>query len=305
MKKIIDIVFLSRPVLLIPVFVFITLGYLDNGRLSIRLSLHSKLLYHFIFYTFIMFSVHLTNNINDAEADRENSGPGRIDFSAIPLKSLYITAILFAFVGLTGAVFSGDLWIVVIYASTLLLGFLYNFRPFYFTGRPFLDFLSNATEYGILCYLLGKRLSLNPNPDIISLLAYFAVMVAGAIASTTPDVRGDKKSGKMTTAVYLGVKKALVLGVVFLVLALLFGIARPNPVVVISSGLSIAVFLYAILFNQKKSILACTYQVGGGVLILLTHIFYPVLFVITLFLLGITMVYFKLRYNAIYPRIGF
>jgi 4-hydroxybenzoate polyprenyltransferase len=305
MKKIIDIVFLSRPVLLIPVFVFIVLGYMDDGRFLIRLSLDFKLLYHLVFYSFVMFSVHLTNNINDAEADLENGGPGRIDFSAIPLKLLYVTAILFALIGLSGAVLSGDVWIVLIYASTLALGFLYNFRPFYFTGRPFLDFLSNATEYGILCYLLGKRLSPNPNPDFINLLAYFTMMAAGAIASTTTDVRGDKKGGKMTTAVYLGVKRALVLGVVFLVMALFFGIVRSNPVVMISSGLSVAVFLYAILINQKKNVLACTYQIGGGVLILLTHIYYPVLFGITLFLIGVTMTYFKLRHNAVYPRIGF
>jgi 4-hydroxybenzoate polyprenyltransferase len=305
MKKIIDIIFLSRPVLLIPVFVFITLGYLDDGHFSIRLALDPRLLYHLIFYSFIMFFVHLTNNINDAEVDRENSGPGHIDLSTISLKSLYMSALFFAFAGMTGAVLSGDVWIIAIYASTLVLGFLYNFRPFYFTGRPFLDFLSCAIEYGIFCYLIGKRLNPDPNPNLISLLAYFTIMVAGTIASTTTDVKGDKKGGKITTAVYLGVKKALVLGTIFLVMALFFGIIRFNPVIVISSGLSIVVFLYAILFNQKKSILACTYQIGGGVLIILAHIFYPVLFVITLFLLGITMVYFKLRHNAIYPRIGY
>ena len=305
MKKIIDIIFLSRPVLLIPVFVFITLGYLDNGPFSIRFSLDSKLLYHLIFYSFIMFSVHLTNNINDAEADRENSGPGRIDFSKIPLKWLYVTAILFAFVGLTGALLSGDIWIIIIYASTLVLGFLYNFKPFYFTGRPFLDFLSNGVEYGILCYLLGKRLSMDPNPNFKSLFAYFTVMAAGSIASTATDVRGDKKGGKITTAVFLGVKKALILGTSFLVMALVFGIARSNPVVVISSGLSVFVFLGVIVLDRDEKFLVYTYQIGGGLLILLTHIYYPILFGLTLFLIGITMVYFKLRHHTIYPRIGF
>jgi 4-hydroxybenzoate polyprenyltransferase len=305
MKKIIDIIFLSRPVLLIPVFVFIILGYLDNGPFSIRFSLDSKLLYNLIFYSFIMFSVHLTNNINDAEADLENRGPGYIDFSKIPLKWLYIITILFALVGLTGAVFSGDLWIVAIYASTLVLGFLYNFKPFYFTGRPFLDFLSNAVEYGILCYLLGKRLGMNPNPNFTSLFAYFAVMAAGSIASTITDVHGDKKGGKITTAVFLGVKKSLILGIGFLVMALSFGIARSNPVVIISSSLSVLVFLCVIILDRDEKFLAYTYQIGGGLLILLTHIYYPVLFGFTLFLIGVTMVYFKLRHDTIYPRIGF
>ena len=104
---------------------------------------------------------------------------------------------------------------------------------------------------------------------------------------------------------FLGVKKALILGTSFLVMALVFGIARSNPVVVISSGLSVFVFLGVIVLDRDEKFLVYTYQIGGGLLILLTHIYYPILFGLTLFLIGITMVYFKLRHHTIYPRIGF
>lgn len=301
----VDIFFLSRPVLLIPVYIFIVLGYLDGEPFSVHFLLDLKLLHHLFFYAFIMFPIHLTNNVNDIKADRENRGPGFINCSGISLRWLYTASLIFVCIGLAGAVMSDDRWIVLIYLCTLVLGFLYNFRPFYFTGRPFLDFLSNAIEYGVLCYLLGKRLVLNPDINYTNLFSYFFLMSAGAVASTIPDVKGDQKGGKKTTSVYLGVEKALILGIVFLLAALFFGIVGANFIVVVSAGSSIVVFIYAIWFDRNKKNLVFTYQIGGGVLILLVHISYPFLFIVSLFLIGITLIYFKHRKNVIYPRMGF
>ncbi len=312
--KLIDIFFLSRPILLPTVYLFMVLGFLldkDLSTLHFYFDINKDFLLNIIGFSFVMLSIFLSNRINDYEVDKVNRGPGFIEIKNIKLAK--VVEFFYIIVGFTIISFSNNfIYYAILYFIALIIGYLYNNKPFYFTGRPFLDFLSNALGYGVVSVILGYvsstytfKFNMIFQQDIfLNIVAYFFLMGAGSIGSTLPDIKGDLKNGKITTPIFIGIKKSLILSIIFLIISLILGVKTKNLIVILSSISSIFSYMLPFIFKYKEFSLYYTYQIGGGVLMLITSIFFPYLLITYLFFYIITLIYYKLRHNTIYPKLG-
>jgi 4-hydroxybenzoate polyprenyltransferase len=64
----------------------------------------------------------------------------------VSLKSAIAVSVLLSTVSIFLPLMFSRPVISVLSVLTIIIGTVYSFKPFYFSGRPFFDFLSNATD---------------------------------------------------------------------------------------------------------------------------------------------------------------
>lgn len=257
--------------------------------------------------TFSVAGTYILNQLVDLETDRRNGGLPLLAKAGVSLKLAIAENIVISLVPLAYALFAGGpLARLLVFAA--LLNILYNVRPFYFTGRPFLDFLSNAAGFGLVAFGMGWA-ACNGNRMVHlggffgQALPYTLLMVAGSINSTIPDEPGDRKTGKTTTVVLLGAQKANLISTGAVIAALLIATRHQDPVAVLTASLSIPFFIrYAFTHELRHGLF--TFQICGSFLLFLTAVVFPWFFVWGLITYLLTRLYFRLRHGIDYPEPG-
>ncbi|MGM0444752.1 MAG: UbiA family prenyltransferase, partial [Fibrobacterota bacterium] len=188
---------------------------------------------------------------------------------------------------------------------SLIIGGLYCFHPFYFTGRPLVDFISNALGYGAVAFAAGYAAA---GGDIFTLAAvramtpYVLFMAAGSISSTLPDYEGDRAHNKRTTAVVFGRRRAHVLALMLVTgaLAAALGIGDTQAVCISVAALPLYI-LYALI--PKAIFMESIYKAGGAFAMLCIGWYYPILPAAGIVIAGATKLFFRMVYNVSYPSL--
>jgi 4-hydroxybenzoate polyprenyltransferase len=310
LKKIIDAVFLARPVVLIPVWGFCVFGYFSGLNRAGSFSVSAAWTRQFpVFCWIVVFSlsvgsVYVFNQILDVKVDEKNQGFPLLVKGKIPLGLAWCSACVLALASLCIPLLGRPL-LSVFAAAGVLLGVLYCVKPMYFAGRFLLDFLTNATGYGFVSFGVGWHLAGAPllsSRFIVCCVPYFFLMCAGSISSTLPDYKGDKLCGKNTTAVVLGVPRAHLLALCFLCAGLVFACASGNAVPMVCAGFGLPLYIAFSIYKTERTMEA-TYKVGGLISMLVAGTLFPVLLPASLITLAATVLYFRLRYRVIYPSL--
>ncbi|MCX7725650.1 MAG: UbiA family prenyltransferase [Chitinispirillaceae bacterium] len=166
--KLLDLLMSTRPLVLVPVWSFCSLGFICAVFFSkenfIDLREVWRFINPFVYIEIIIFSlsvasVYVMNQLADIEADKKNGGLPLIASGIVSEKEakwiIFFTAIIpFIFFAV-----SKDFVLLVAVVLTLFIGYIYSFRPFRFSGRPCLDFLSNAFGYGVIAFGVGYTLA--------------------------------------------------------------------------------------------------------------------------------------------------
>jgi len=220
----IDLVFLTRPIIIVPVWAFCAFG-MTHGVLGMYYpSLHEYLL--IFLYSLAPASVYIINQMADYEVDKANEGCPLLVRCNIPMKTAGIFAAVCALTSILGPIFMGHRVFAILALIAIIVGYVYSCKPFSLSGRPFFDFLTNAFE-ALLAFIAGIYINLEglysitsrfdhivllfqPGAEYVYLYAlpYLLLMCAGSISSTLPDIRGDRAHGKITTAVRFGPRAA-------------------------------------------------------------------------------------------------
>lgn len=219
---------MTRPILFVPVWAFALLGYY-------RFSWHQSQVYpiwqysesfliilvKIMTFTLSVGAVNIFNQIADVEADEANDGFSVFQKSDLGIWVTIISAVIISLVSiLIPFIFKWDN-IYMFSIAAIVIGILYSFKPTYFTGKPIMDFVSNAVGFGVVAFVVGWTLAGGSTDLFIqSSMPYTFLMCAGSISSTLPDIKGDKVGGKLTTAVWLGENKSHLLATIFIVSAL-------------------------------------------------------------------------------------
>jgi 4-hydroxybenzoate polyprenyltransferase len=252
-------------------------------------------------------ATYILNQLVDLETDRGNGGLPLLAKAGISPKLAAVETALLALVPAAYALFlSGPVSFFLLLA--LVLNLLYNVRPFYFTGRPFLDFLTNAAGFGLVAFGLGwasagNGLMLSVSRYLHEAAPYVFLMVAGSINSTIPDIEGDKRTGKRTTAVLLGARRANFISTAAIAAAFIFAALNRDVIAGITSSLSLPFFIRYLYSDKLKDGLH-TFQICGSFLMVLTVAVFPRLFVWGLAVYVLTRLYFRLRHHIDYPKLG-
>ena len=189
-----------------------SIGYLSATDTLVGFSFpefFGWLLYFLIPANIILYGL---NDISDEETDQINNKKHtkEVRVSAKNRQLVKYVVFLTFFISLIGGIFFAKTMLArIVLVLFFCLSYSYSLPPFRFKAKPFIDSLSNSLY--ILPGIFGYTL-------ITSQLPPLWVMVAGAswtfsmhLFSAVPDIASDKKSGILTTAVFLGKKPALLL----------------------------------------------------------------------------------------------
>ncbi|MEO0107354.1 MAG: UbiA family prenyltransferase [candidate division WOR-3 bacterium] len=304
--NIFDYFFVLRPLILIPVWNFFLIGNyvaLPENRFTL------KALLGLLIYSMMMGGVYILNQITDIETDRINRKLFILSENYIPLKNAYIEMFLLWCLSLFFSWFFGLSFFVLILIS-LTIGIFYSLPPIKLKGRPLLDTLSNGFGYGMLNFVAGWLMQKPFEWQTFAIfLPYFFSICAVFINTTTVDIEGDKKSGEITTSVFLGEELSYTLSTILLLLGVIFSIINKDLICLIPSAISLPLFLFVAIYYFKNKIVnrkftIISFRLPGLIFTIITCIFYPGLIPLLIVLIVGMRIYYKKRFNLNYPTLN-
>lgn len=305
-----DFIFFMRPVILVPLWSFILIGYYHSHNL-----VHIDSLFHFnlsyqliiksILSTLIMGSIYIINQIYDRETDALNRKLFFIPTRIITLKQAKLQIIILLIVFFIGIfLFKLDFYFTLFNILLLILGLCYSIPPLQFKSRPGLDLLVNTVGYGWLAFFIGWTADTPVSQEMFILsLPYFIFMAAVYINTTLVDIEGDLRSGLSTTGVYLGKNKASLISLFIVLLTLILSFIQSNWIIFSIVGISSPLFVVAKFWKDRKYFLLSV-QVPGWLFVIFLGLIYPYYFLFIIFIYLLTKFYYKHRFNMNYPRLG-
>lgn len=305
MKWLMDRIFLTRPVVLIPAWAFLGVGYLRGlERGGVTETRYGAVLPSFLLLTLMLAGVYVINQIYDRETDRANGKLFLIAGGHVPERDAWIEAAVLIALSLLGAGLfrRADLpWL----AASGLLGYLYSADPVRLKGRPLADMIANALGYGGITFLYGLSVA-RPleRADLTRALPY-VFLVAGVFLHTAlVDREGDRKAGLATSAVLLGSRGTSALALAAIVLALIAGIWIGEPYPTLAAIGASPFFLWGVVHPGEKGS-NLSFQWGSLIFILLVVIRAPWFGFFLVGLIAATRIYYKLRFHMVYPKLDF
>ncbi len=303
--RIFDWIFLARPIVLIPSWAFLIAGYLRGceqpGAAGTDMSV---LLPAFLLLTLLMSGSYVINQIYDRETDKVNGKLFLLTEGYVQLRTAWIEAVLLMAVPLVLSIvlFPSHLpWL----AASAVVGFLYSIDPVRLKGRPVLDLIANGVGYGGIAFLYGYSLAA-PVDGGAALHVIPYVLLVGAIFLHTAvvDRAGDEKAGLVTSATLLGDRGSSVAAWILLAAAFCTGLwlREPYPPVAALGGLFF--FTWGLIFPGIKGS-TLSYQWGSLVFILLMVIRLPLFGALLVLVVAATRVYYRLRFQMVYPKLDF
>lgn len=305
-----DFFFFMRPVILVPLWSFILIGYHHSHNLVhldslFHLKLSFQLIIKSVLSTLIMGSIYIINQIYDRETDALNRKLFFIPGNIITLKQAKLQIFILLIVFILGIfLFKLDLYFTLFNLLLLILGLCYSIPPLQFKSRPGLDLLVNTVGYGWLAFFIGWTAdkSLSQEMFILS-LPYFIFMAAVYINTTLVDIEGDLSSGLSTTGVYFGKNNAPLISLFIVLLTLIISFMQNNWIIFSIVGISLPLFVRACLKKNRKEFLISV-QVPGWLFVIFLGLIYPYYFLFIVFIYLLTKFYYKNRFNMNYPRLG-
>ncbi len=302
-NKLIDLCFLTRPIILVPVWGFCAFGlHIPKNSLLLGLTVKEALL--IMAFSMSYAAVYVINQMADYEVDKSNRGFPLLVKSDISMKEAGITAFLLSLTSISVPLALKNPQIALLSTIGVILGMIYSCKPFSFSGRPFLDFLTNAV-FAFMAVAAGWCAHggiLNDPQLFVSALPYFLLMCAGSISSTLPDMLGDKNHNKVTTPVFLGAKKANLLATLCIILAAVSSGLLSDQLAFWCAAMATPFYILYILYPSSMT-MELTYKAGGALTMMAAGLVIPVLFPLGLLVFFATWLYFRKRHNVAYPSL--
>jgi 4-hydroxybenzoate polyprenyltransferase len=309
--RLLDSFFLMRPVVLVPVWGFALFGYYRGKNPAIADSISAWKhpepgpLFLILAFSISVGCVYVLNQIADIEVDRKNGGLPLLASGIVSRVQAWVIALIAALASMLIPIISGHGAIALLSATAITIGLAYSFKPTFFSGRPFLDFLTNAAGFGVIAFGCGWQLAGRPilcGSFLFAALPYFLLMCAGSISSTVPDIKGDRESGKRTTAVLLGGTNAQILAALFIAGAAVSSLFLRDHM---AAWCSISALpLYFLYFARPNRLFEeATYKIGGLVCMAAAALFSPLFIACCMAVLLGTWAYFRFRHGVAYPSL--
>jgi chlorophyll synthase len=303
---ILDYVFLLRPVILIPGWVFLLLGYYSGrfweGDPASPWIPGGTLLLSLVILTAVLGGTYILNQICDRETDRLNRKLFLISEGRIPLWAATAELIVLY----AGSLYLGWRFIGIGYGSLVLaaalLGIAYSVRPLRLKGRPGWDISANGLGFGGIAYVMGWITGAPFHPvALLGVLPYALAVGAIHTNATVLDMDGDRAGGDRTIAVCLGgTRRTLWLGIALTAGALVAALSLAETLTVLWAAGSLATFGWALWRNDPGSV-ATANQLSGRAFVLLQGVRFPHFLVWLVIVYLATKWYYRSRFGIDYP----
>jgi len=305
LNAVFDYLFLLRPILFVPLWALTLLGYFwaEGGTYRLAWLPQGRLLLSLFLYSLLMGSVYVLNQIFDRDSDRLNRKLYLLAKGYVNLRAAWVECFLLIVVSLSLSLLFSPAYRVFILLS-LGLGILYSAPPFKLKGKPILDILSNSIGYGCLAFMVGwLSLGTYDVGHLLKSLPYVLAVAAVFINTTVPDIEGDRKTGNITTGVFLGIRGTTILALLAILGAVASSLALGDWLCLIASTAATPLFVWAAIRGRVKPAMMA-YQLGGGALVIILCILFPWFLVLLLLTYGSLKLYHKARFRMNYPALA-
>jgi 4-hydroxybenzoate polyprenyltransferase len=305
MRKIADLIFLTRPPLLCASCTFFFAGTVSALRsvgqpYSIRSVVEA--LPNLGLFALVVASAFVVNQIYDVESDRLNRKGYVVPSGMVTRRecALVLAATGLSAVGLSllhGSEVRYLVWL------GLGLGWAYSMPPLRLKGRPLLDMLANVVGFGVIGFALGWLTYSRIDTSFWVRCAPYALAMAGIFLNTCiPDEEGDRRVGDRTSCVVWGAAKAGRAALVLIVISALAGVLSGETLCTLAVVGSLpAMLAVGIEASPANSIVAS--QFAARLLLVLVCIRAPLLAVLSVLVYFASRVYYRKRFRLRYPDI--
>ncbi|MGQ9464565.1 MAG: UbiA family prenyltransferase [bacterium] len=300
-----DYIFVLRPLILVPVWDFFLIG---NYLASPQNKFIIKPFLGLGVYTMLMGGIYILNQITDIRTDHLNKKLFIIAEGFIPLRNAYIEMFLLWSISLFLSFFFG-IYFFSFALISLMIGILYSLPPIKLKGRPIFDTVSNGIGYGMINFVMGWLMQ---SPFewylLFRFLPYFLSISAVFINTTIVDIEGDKKSGDITTAVFLGERFSYILSSILMMGGMFTAIIQNDLICLIPAAVSLPLFIYDAgycLLNRKinRKLTILSFRLPGLLFTIITCIIYPIYIPYLLIVFIGMKIYYKKRFQMDYPTL--
>ncbi|HVP37061.1 MAG TPA: UbiA family prenyltransferase [Terriglobales bacterium] len=299
MLKFLDYIFVLRPVLMVPVWTILLLGYHQGSRYG---SSGRSFFWLFIFSTLFIGGVYLLNQIYDLDTDRKNKKLFFLSEGNISKKVAWIYTTLLYLLSVVPSYFL-SFTIGVIFTLGLILSFLYSAPPFSLKNKTYSGLLANAVAHGSLVFIAGFFIRSDFSIYAVLFSLPYALAVGAVYINTTlPDIEGDKSAGKMTFGAKYGILISTLISTLMVLLSIILAVILLDLPFLFSAILSLPFYIFALVTREVgKSVLATKSSILF--LSVAAGYFYPWYFIILILGFLGSRLYYKKRFNLEYPRL--
>jgi 4-hydroxybenzoate polyprenyltransferase len=299
--KICDFIFVLRPLILIPAWGFYLIGAAQGRGATMPTTTGLPSPIALLSLTSILVCAYLLNQVFDRETDEKNDKCFYLSRGIFRVRTLIIMAAVFFLVAayaFQGVVSPIQRWTLLL---SLALSLLYSLPPIRLCARPFLDMLANAFGYGGCAVVMGFGAYQSSAADAMAVSVPYVLLVASTFLHTTIlDVEGDRASGKISTAVFIGERRSTNLAAFFHLLAVLSAFVTSNFVAIVVSGLTVPASIHA-LKTGTRSASTILVQANTLVVAVVAAFFWPVFGAVLVPLVLLARFYYHRRFGIIYP----
>ncbi|MGQ9534746.1 MAG: UbiA family prenyltransferase [bacterium] len=293
-----DYIFLTRPILLVPVWAFFLIGYYRAG--GERSSYGRIFLLTIIAYSILLAILYIINQLADLDSDRINHKHLLIAEGYMPRRSAYRTIVVLTILLIIFAVHL-PLSIIILMLISFVFGLLYSYK---IKSLPIADFLTNGIGYGFLNFSVGW-LTQRPldTQTIFSSLPYVLGVSAVFVNTTILDMEGDARCNYKTTAILLGKINSARWALLFIILCIIVSLKVSDFICLIPALISLPFFIIAAIQGNERFVIL-SIRISGPLLMLMVGITFPYFLIVAIVIFIFLRIYYKLRFDITYPGLA-
>lgn len=306
--RLLDFIFLLRPTLIVPMWVFFFAGTVLASRdagvfRTWLLPPTGSALLGLTAMTAVLGGGHILNQIRDIETDRQNDKLFFLPREIISVRAAWVElAVLWVLGGALALGLSPSFRIVLL--AALFLNVTYSAGPLPAKSRFPLDMVWNALGLGFVSVAAGWS-SVSPlSSTLVPAGAAYALAVAGIMASTTiPDIDGDRRAGMRTAGTVLGPSPTSALAVALVFVATVIGAVIRDPLGFFGPLLSLPLLIRAHATGRRRDrVAADQVAVAAFALVIALQLLYVVVPFLAVYF-G-SRAYYRARFDISYPGAG-
>ena len=301
----VDMVFLTRPLLLVASTTFFFAGVargVSSPADVLRPATIAAIVPNLVLFGLVTASSFVINQVYDIESDRVNAKNFLLYLNRVgkwEALSIYMALSLAALVlGLGLGSPQMELG-----GAGLLLGLAYSVPPVRLKGRPVADMLANGVGFGFLGFALGWT-TLQPfgRAVVLGAAPYVVAMNAIFLNTTIPDEAGDRLAGDCTSCILFGRRLTALLALLMLAASAVSGVLAGELRCSIAAIVSLPAFV-ALVVEPSPRVSVVASQFAGRAFFVVVSIAVPLLAVMGGAAYGLSRLYYARRLGLDYPRI--
>ena len=252
LARIFDHIFFFRPLLILPVWAPLLLGYWASGGREFDLRYPLLLILGF----FLGGWIYGLNQIYDVEGDRINRKNLPLSRGLVSEKAAWAISIVSLIIAIAAGFYIG-IWTGIFTTIGCAMGFLYSHPIFRFKDKPWHALLLNGFGHGSLVYVIGWSAGGGLEWMVLLRMLPYALAFAGVyIATTIPDIAGDRMTKKRTLAVSIGEKRASIYALLFIALGSISGIFLSEPALLLTGLFAAPLYIHAFIKGGERFVTA-------------------------------------------------